>query len=544
MDKKRKPRSRTGDGWHTLKLAIVHETLGSKVVAVLTGKTPSQLSNSSRSPYKAWLEETQEHDLHHPTVVFKATGRAPIDAPKHQVCPLEPPEDDDEHGQQPRSFSQICGDVIIDQTKVYALAPIAIYRACDFFQVCSPSFVQALVSSGGTTAWVGESLGSGSVIYEKGERDCSMYIIAKGSATVIKSRRREHQIGPGSYFGHYQLLGVLPQRHETVRAKTGLHLFRIHQDVFTQVLKRTKDEDDRLSGGLFQDSDPSATRSSLHAQAMAYPHERKHFENEAMKMYRTFNRGRIQRSNTGCSSPGATFNMTSVDETKESEGRPEFVRSDSSPKRRTQQGTFIKTSEEDSVFVPFASHNDNTKVAQIEARENLLTNLIESLRADLKCHFKMPAEAKHTSMKLRATSFAKSLSLHGSQDKAAESQTTTQVVQQVLRESFCEGEEDETLALDTLEVDALPPLDLLTSVQKHDLLRQLRAHMMQRRPKVSPRKSYVGKFKSLFSDSSSVGGEFSQLGSSPGGSDDHDGAASPASISSPSSPRHRMALGF
>jgi CRP-like cAMP-binding protein len=81
---------------------------------------------------------------------------------------------------------------------------------------------------------------AGRVIVRKGDPGKAFYVIAEGTAKVVKGRivtaRAEAELGPGSFFGELSLLDGRP-RAATVVAATPLRTIRIERPAFRRLLR-------------------------------------------------------------------------------------------------------------------------------------------------------------------------------------------------------------------------------------------------------------------------------------------------------------------
>lgn len=451
--------------------------------------TTSDQQQVEQSPYMVWLDATREHDLkapmHAPKAEFRTTGRLPISTPVHKTrladiqhtadiqqtsfeAPPDKQGDEERRRHRDRAFVGVCCQVANGQEKIESINPEEVYRECGFFKACSHAFVRELVKAGGNRAFLGLSFGSGETIYQKGDRGHSLFLIARGTAVVVTGRWprwEEKDIGVGSFVGDLQVLGIVPQRLETVRAKTPLHVFEVRQAVFTKLLKRSRDDD----------AEP--TRFSLHRSPSfrpgqsCFPEERRHFESEAKRTYLELNPGKRVQKMIASAHAGDTFDMTAVAEANDTQraGRP------GSLLFKMPAGDLARNTRP--TISPTRRSQESPEVVQAQAREmlkkeNFIAGLINSLRADTQQGCKMPAD---TVANRRSRSARSGRLLQ--QGRSSQLEPCWNSANVRLRQILAQDprQEDGTLVQEGLEVDLIPPLEMLGSVQKHSLLRHLRA---------------------------------------------------------------------
>eukprot|EP00927_Polykrikos_kofoidii_P013981 TRINITY_DN16099_c0_g1_i1.p1 TRINITY_DN16099_c0_g1~~TRINITY_DN16099_c0_g1_i1.p1 ORF type:complete len:748 (-),score=122.95 TRINITY_DN16099_c0_g1_i1:54-2297(-) len=243
------------------------------------------------------------------------TNRTPKDAAN------DPPSD------RPRvlskSFSSKCFHVLNDQRTTASLNALRLFLDCEFFKPCCPAFLRGLIAAGGKLSWQGEDFHSESTVYAEGSTGITMYIIVRGVAVVVTKERPQEtrELRAGDSFGEAQVLGVVSQRHETVSAKTPLHVLVVSGDVLSRLLKQIKvDEEDMFDaarvastqavnsdgsrakawiesnqveasqdeGRLAVDDDNSCKKkkaSTARRNGYVFLEERRHFERESVRLY-------------------------------------------------------------------------------------------------------------------------------------------------------------------------------------------------------------------------------------------------------------------
>jgi len=354
----------------------------------------------STSTYRTWLQDTREHDPYERVVVFDSVGRAPVDRPPHpaRLTPIKDLLEDDDDPEKAtvtslhRSFSQQCCGIISDQDEVKAFDAMNIYYRCDFFKDCAPGFMRELVQAGGALAFVGKSVLSGETVYEKDDPCQSLYIVARGIAEICKIGLDVELVGPGGYFGQEQILGILSRRHQTVRARTSLHLFEVTTAVLTKLLKVTIAEENAKCGLNVKYG------SGVKGSDCLYPDERRYFEQLAVHMYREMTVGqtsdaasRAEAARGGGGGKGSSHGL--------SRGRS-FSKQNSSK----SQGSASETRGQSPRSVMSAALGASKRMSGIEAitaREaaqakqcdSLISRVNESIRGDLRNNFMMPVDS-------------------------------------------------------------------------------------------------------------------------------------------------------
>lgn len=580
----------------------VDRVIRAKTIPVVKKRAAMQ---ADASPYKLWLETSLDHEVRERIVVFDALGRSPVDSPAHpaRLTPIkqlsmsedapagkspsgakssssrcqareDKATDEDFSCSLPRSFSQRCCNIFGDQDEIKPFDTMDIYFNCPFFKNCSSGFVRSLVLAGGTPSYQGRSVPSGDLVYARGDPGQSLFVIARGTAEIIVRNAQKRFVRLGGYFGEMQVLGVLPRRHETVLAKTSLLILEITSTVLMKQLRRTQANPD------FPDEEgiePAARAARQRAQMMSvgkeclFPDERRHFENEAVRLYRE----------VGAKGEGKAMAVEARARTAQSSAERRSSVVVCSPASSTIRGTELL---------------EKREAAQVQQRESLMTNLVQSIRTDMRQGFMMPAElvrsrrshenetsrsatrsqASPNTSRMSQASYINRASPNASRMSQAShisraspntsrfSQasvmsraspntsrmkraspnerrgrtragmsvcSTTSRVDQASNASSVPLESQSAEKVDDadaevthpLEVDVLPPLEHLSSVQKYGLLRDLKSRMKGKVVKATCVRTNA--FMSLFASRASLAlmaqgadSGFSQISPSPSGS--------------------------
>lgn len=396
-------------------------------------------------------------------VTFNTVGKAPVEAPKHParltpvrlMTPSPAPvsdtavqditlgkKDDPNVNLQytPRSFSRQCHHVMKDQGKVVPFDVHSIYLDCAFFKHCSHSFVRELIRAGGPQAWHGLSVPPHVNVYQEGDIGHSMFVIGRGTAaSIAPDGRIKKEYGISDCFGQIQVLGVTTRRLETIRAKTTLQVFVTTQNTLTKILKGSH----LLSGITFAD-------------------ERRHFEKESVRIYKDFLRRRPIGKRQTVLRKGTSGRIAAEAPVERFEDRRKRLAAE-------------KAARLEVIAAVVTGASDCLEVTQ--ARERLFSRVASSLRTDLRRGYMMPAE-------------------HCDQADKSDGGNDSQSAQSVLRRKLRSNKElvDEEMSLlmplsadaddegtkidpdidDPLDPYLLPPLNWLSPVQKHGILRQLK----------------------------------------------------------------------
>jgi len=102
--------------------------------------------------------------------------------------------------------------------------------------------VRSLLEEGGEGARQGQIYDPNVVIVEQGTVGHAMYLIHRGEAEVVLNGTYVKKIGAGAHFGEMQLLGLTPMRTATVRSLTICHIFEVKSEVFVRLLLRFRQE--------------------------------------------------------------------------------------------------------------------------------------------------------------------------------------------------------------------------------------------------------------------------------------------------------------
>jgi len=329
-----------------------------------------------------------------------------------------------------------------------------------------------------------------------------MFIVGRGVAEIlVKGNRTDiRTVEVGGYFGEQQVLGILSRRHETVRAKTSLQLFEVTANALTKLLRRTHAEEDAEHGFGADTSlwKKRAERGQTSFQCL-YQEERRHFESEAVRMYKVMSGDTVEAFKP-CGSD--------VDVDIVSKQKPVTV-----AKRR------------DSMV------SRKQEIAQAQLHDNLMTKLVESIRCDMRNGCMMPSNfrdrfsrkgsrksisgldvawsttsgagsscatttpnASRMSCSTFGTSFAGDSSTRASANTsrfshAGSASTVTHTRASCRHLSVdldIEKVDEGTYATDILEVECLPELDDIAPAQKHSILAHLKAQMKARLWKSGP----------------------------------------------------------
>lgn len=384
--------------------------------------------------YARWLEESKDHELQELKAVFRTVGRAPVDAPKHAprlrpIKTLAMPESSEERrsqqgskgsrksvvtkstsedtvetidvGSLQRTFSELYLEGVDNQGAAQPFDTMNVYHNCSFFSACSPSFLHDLVQAGGAAAGVGRSLMAGEVVYRKDDPGTSMFVIARGVAESSGKGNTEkncwdefqevkEEIRIHGHFGEKQVLGILTKRSETISAKTALHIFEITAGVFTKLLRRTKADEEALHGmepGSLQVF--SIQRSLTGGSQSVYPEERRHFESETVRMYRELSGAHWKRRPTEV---GRALSTTSEEIRRYNKKRETSISRLDSTLFSGIQMVEDKAAASPRHAVTLAALEAH-EAAQMQARERLMSRLVESLRADMRGGCMMPADS-------------------------------------------------------------------------------------------------------------------------------------------------------
>jgi hypothetical protein len=341
-------------------------------------------------------------------------------------------------------------------------------------------------------AWIGISKSSGDIVYEKGEAGSSMYIVARGMATVSKSLHRRHDIGPGSFFGEVQALGIDSQRQETVRAKTALHLLEVHHDSITSLLKRKKVDWYSPPDCIENSEEQPQLQGAPPPSAMMFPEERRHFEMYRTNLFRAQCRRKQYNVAASPHDDGDTFHMTSISDTSDigvGQTRRKNLRRHNR-KLMWNVGESLSSSAE--------SQHPSLDRAHVQTCQSFMTKLVESLRDDKKSRFMLPKGLRFGSKNeptqkgsagWKTPNWCYISSAGPESNSCAETPTNS-------RSMF--PEEEEALGQDTLELELLPPLELLSPLQKQTLLKQLQAHLKVRSRPTPKEQVPMVRMKQLF----------------------------------------------
>jgi CRP-like cAMP-binding protein len=99
------------------------------------------------------------------------------------------------------------------------------------FRGCTP---EQLDEVAGLAAAV--EVAEGHDVVREGEIDPGLYVIAAGSALVLRGGQQVASLGPGDYFGELSLFDAAP-RNATVRANSALSCIRLTPDAFERALE-------------------------------------------------------------------------------------------------------------------------------------------------------------------------------------------------------------------------------------------------------------------------------------------------------------------
>jgi len=399
-----------------------------------------------------------------------------------------------------RTFSKQCCRVMRDQHTVEAFDARSILKGCRFFRPCSCAFTRDLVMNGGWPLWRGEYYDSGAIIYNEGDVDTTMYVIRNGSAeSFYKDWNREPiNFGPGEYFGAAQALGVLSRRHESMRAKTSIHVLVISAPILAKLLKRTKEEDERIQGmeicntprseGVNRTTSigiPASMRKSSGSASMQYVfmEERRHFEREAVRLYLDLGNPRSTRGNVSGSGSSAARARRRTDDEPDAEATVEGLTDDKTTPsssrravRRPGASGQVKANAEDLV-----------QEAQLST-QRFARRVVNSLRGDVRRGYMMPhGESVHeTKKKDRARrQSAQSVGAQPSDGQrgiaTAWGAKATDSNVGIAVDGGSSAEEDDDVQIEEsnkiektpIDLAQLPPLGLMNPAQKFLLLKQV-----------------------------------------------------------------------
>ncbi len=110
------------------------------------------------------------------------------------------------------------------------------------------------------------SVSSGTVICDEGSVGQTFYFILSGKANVLRSGRKQAELGPGGYFGELALLDRLP-RSATVQAATDMELLAIDQKDFNQLMKDSPSTVRKLlvaTASRLRSADTKAIEAAVH----------------------------------------------------------------------------------------------------------------------------------------------------------------------------------------------------------------------------------------------------------------------------------------
>lgn len=106
------------------------------------------------------------------------------------------------------------------------------------------------------------SVGAGEGVIREGETGYEFFVIASGTATVRRKRRKVATLDRGDFFGELALLGNIP-RNASVTADTDLELQVLDRREFSAVLREVPEIAVKLLKGLAQRVS-EADRKTIH----------------------------------------------------------------------------------------------------------------------------------------------------------------------------------------------------------------------------------------------------------------------------------------
>mmetsp|Transcript_88324 Transcript_88324/g.248755 ORF Transcript_88324/g.248755 Transcript_88324/m.248755 type:complete len:609 (-) Transcript_88324:45-1871(-) len=428
-----------------------------------------------------------------------------VSSPANKDCAAEPGTEDQqklEKGLQ-RSFSRLSCSVLREQRRVAPFDALRLCLECNFFKPCSVAFVRHLIMASGKSFWQGVAYPSGSVVYAEGELGHCMYVVSRGVAELTpKDKLRDPvELRAGDYFGAAQVLGVLSRRHETIVAKTSLHVLVVSSTTLSQILKRTP-EDNEV--GDPSPASPRCSRQFRHSEEIGsylmgkfppngvvppyvFMDERRHFERESSRIYlelgmpsahsrgesrKVFKGNRLKlgdcnddevettaegSSDINCRKAALPVSCTSTPRRPAPDMAPRLfvkpqleVRVPSSCAGETPRAASDASAVVDDAL-DVASHMGGTGLS-----ERFAQRLVRSIRKDMRRGYMMPQDPLGVS---GARDFGIALCDESSSPTAAE-----------------EDEDEEALKPDfsaNLELRLLPPVVLMSATQKQSVLRQL-----------------------------------------------------------------------
>lgn len=328
---------------------------------------------------------------------------------------------------------------------------------------------------------------SGDYVFKSNDLGQSLFVISRGIAEIIISEWETEEIGVFGYFGDMQVLGVLNRRQETVRAKTSLHLFEVKAGVLTAMLKRSRKDELLSCGSTINDNDAHLNllekSTDVKIGQAFYPDERRHFESEAVRMYKEMFVGAQSRASARSPRTCASSRQSAFDAARTSMRRrtiSQALAQQVSPRRS------VSPMAADNIESRFTDFFHDVETSRLHEHDSFMNRIVGSLRADVKHGFMMPANSElvpNWERQLGGTRAASRITDSQSPASLRVSPQLSQAEHSLVSTPVDADDDDEednpSECSDPLDLELLPPIAALGTVQKHSLYRKLKVQLMK-----------------------------------------------------------------